>query len=324
MARFHFLNVRQGSCSLIQHASGRVTMKDICNGNATRRRDEARSAVLLEALAKAAAAGNFRMCEKPTQPLDYLDDIGVSRIFRFILSHPDMDHMDGLDNLFDTFQISNYWDTGVRREKPEFGAGSPYSEDDWDRYENIINDQENGLTVLIKRDGARFELANKPNGGDGLHILAPTDALVNAVEDETNDASYVVLYRSIGGKILLPGDAHDGTWGHVCTNHAEDVANCSILVAPHHGRDSDMDFGFLRTVNPQLVLMGCAKSTDMGYDKYRNYNTITNNQAGNVVAEIDSRGMDVFVENKNFADRCGDSTRTNSQGYYFIMRIDAE
>lgn len=32
-----------------------------------------------------------------------LKDFGVSTIFRFILTHPDMDHMDGMKSLFDSF-----------------------------------------------------------------------------------------------------------------------------------------------------------------------------------------------------------------------------
>jgi competence protein ComEC len=324
MAKFHFLNVGPGSCSVIQHASGHVTMKDICNGNAARRAAETRTATIETLMEKMAAQGNFAMCRHPTQPLDYLSDNGIDTVFRFILSHPDMDHMDGLASLFEDFTIHNYWDTGVRKQKPPFGLGSPYKEEDWDCYEDILAGKKGGLTVLLKREGAQFELANKPNGGDGLHILAPNKAQADAVDDETNDASYVVLYRSIGGKILLPGDAHDATWDHIKTNHAGAVSNCSILVAPHHGRDSDMDFGFLETVNPKLVLMGCAKSKDLAYDKYRKYNRISNNQAGNVVAEIDSTGMDIFVENEKFAAKWGDTSRQNAQGYYFVMRIDKE
>ena len=33
--RIHFLNVKDGSCSIIEHDSGRVTMIDVCNGNAS-------------------------------------------------------------------------------------------------------------------------------------------------------------------------------------------------------------------------------------------------------------------------------------------------
>ncbi len=44
-------------------------------------------------------------------PFNILKDFGVSTIFRFILTHPDMDHMDGMKSLFDSFSILNFWDT---------------------------------------------------------------------------------------------------------------------------------------------------------------------------------------------------------------------
>src|SRR2546430_2390824 len=96
MARVHFLNVGQGDCIIIEHASGRVTVMDICSGNAVPT-SESRIAKALDLLT---AQGNFRMCDVPTNPLDYLSLIGKNQILRFILSHPDMDHLDGFNRLY--------------------------------------------------------------------------------------------------------------------------------------------------------------------------------------------------------------------------------
>lgn len=317
MPNFHFLNVRSGDCKIIQHASGRVTMKDICNANASRKSKALRNLEEKRAFA-AAGSGNFGMCAHPTHPLDYLDDLGIKQIWRFILSHPDMDHMDGLDALFQSKEVVNYWDSGVRRMKPDFGTNGRYQEKDWDRYESILSGYQPGLTVLEKKEGDRFAFANQPNEGhDGLYILSPNSARVRSVDDETNDASYVTLYRSPGGKILLPGDAHDETWKFVLENHYDQIKDCAVLVAPHHGRDSTMDFSFLDVVNPKLVLMGCAGSKDLAYDKYRKFEKITNNQAGNVVLETDSyEQLHIYVQNDNFALSKGcDGRNRNSQGY---------
>lgn len=264
------------------------------------------------------------MSKYPTHPLDYLDDLGIDEVWRFILSHPDMDHMDGIDPLFREKRVVNYWDSGVRRRKPQFNGGSPDSEADWDRYQSILDGTEQGLQVLQKQHGASFAHANEPKGDhDGLRILAPDRKLVASVDDETNDASYVVLYHSAGGKILMPGDAHDETWGFVLQNYPEAISDCSILVAPHHGRDSNMDFSFLEVVNPKIVLMGAANSKDLAYDKYRRFETITNNQAGNVVAETNSSGgLDVFVQNEKFAVAAGRAPAiTNAQGYTFYLAV---
>ena len=82
-----------------------------------------------------------------------------------------MDHLDGFDALADEVSILNFWDSGVRREKPDF-EGSPYREEDWDRYVNFRDEQEYGVTVVRPRARSQFQFANKNDtnqpGGDGL------------------------------------------------------------------------------------------------------------------------------------------------------------
>jgi len=325
MSKLHFLNVKQGDCNIIEHASGRVSMVDICYGNGERQ--YALGALGRKMVQNAIGVqGNFNMKNHPTHPLDYLGDLGINDIFRFILTHPDMDHMDGLDNLFASKTIQNFWDSGVRRNRPDFGGGSTYSEEDWDCYQRILRNETEAKLVGVN-SGDRFSYANQPEREhDGLYILSPNQILVDGVGDDTNDASYVLLYHSAGGKILIPGDAHNKTWEFVLENYEDDVKDCSVLLAPHHGRKSGMDYTFLNIVNPRLVLMGNSTSSkDLAYDRYRNYETITNNQAGNVVCESGSTGVEVYVENEKFALAARRQTwNKNSQGYVHYMSIPKE
>ena len=106
MARVHFLNVGDGACSVIEHEDKVVTMIDICGGK---------------------------------YPIDYLKRLSVNNIFRFILTHPDMDHLDGLAELSRTFKIYNFWDTKNNKEidtsrKEQMGRFNP---DDWKAYQQL-------------------------------------------------------------------------------------------------------------------------------------------------------------------------------------------
>ena len=98
MPTVHFLNVGEGDCSIIQHGSGRVSVIDICNGKTALQRlvDEAAA---VSGIGKYAArgGGNYGMKNRPTDPVAYLRNLGVSSVFRFILTHPDMDHLDGFE-----------------------------------------------------------------------------------------------------------------------------------------------------------------------------------------------------------------------------------
>jgi beta-lactamase superfamily II metal-dependent hydrolase len=273
--------------------------------------------------------GNFNMSDYPTNPVRYAKSIGIQNIFRFILTHPDMDHMDGLDALAREFPIYNYWDTGTQRDKPAFGEGSPYREEDWDRY-IMMKDGYDFANTSVRQAGTHFAFANREEdgtaGGDGLNILAPSSELAMQASDDgdTNHGSYVILYRSAGGKILLPGDAHNNSWNYVLKKYATDVANCSFMLAPHHGRDSGRSYDFLDQIRPTVTLIGNAPSEHIDYNQWRRRNLeyITSNQAGNVVLEISDVQIHVYIENESFAAAKGsDLTIRNAQGYVYLYTI---
>jgi competence protein ComEC len=334
MPTVHFLNVSPGDCSIIQHGSGRVSMIDVCDGNLTELDEEIAtlSKAINELVNKGGTgSGNFRMAESPTNPIRYATSLGIDSIFRFILSHPDMDHMDGLEAVYTKLGIDNFWDTGVTREKPPFG-GTQYKEEDWDRYELLRTGKAVGVKSLVKLAGARFQYANKgeddEGGGDGLSILSPDKKLVAAASDggDINDGSYVILYRSRGNRVIFAGDAHDATWEYVLKHYARAVENCSVLIAPHHGRDSDRSYEFLDHIKPKLTLFGNAPSEHLGYGPWnsRNLTKITSNQAGNIVLVMGSGAINVYVENDRFAASLGlDAANANSQGYVLLYTIPA-
>lgn len=307
MGIVHFLNVNEGDCHVIQHPTGHTTVIDVCNASSTEGNN------IAEATAYSArslgVSGNFNQKASPTNPISYLENKGITSIFRYIQTHPDMDHMDGIRDLFEKFTPANFWDTeNTKRIDGDFGK---YSADDWKFYKTLRAGSEKNPKRLALYDGAKSPYFNQDEagtrGGDGLHILAPTKELVslaNKIEDR-NDSSYVILYRTKNKKILFPGDAHDETWAHLLENHADLLTNIDVLIAPHHGRDSSMDFSFLDTLKPKLTLFGNAKSKHLAYDKWasRGLQYVTNNQAGNIILDPDQdQYLRVFVSNFKFAD----------------------
>lgn len=282
MTKIHFLNVNQGDCIILQHLSGRTTVFDISAGNIGRqqRHHEGLRSHILEF-----ASGNYGMCNHPTNPLDYLVNLAIKDIWRFILSHPDMDHLDGFNALLEEFRVFNFWDSGARKDKPDFSGYTKYKEKDWDRYSRVISNKEATTNLIKVQDPARFKYANvgdtTDSAGDGLYILAPSQELIEEANrtQEFNDASYVVLYNTAIGKVLLSGDAHDATWKYVVERYEAAVSDVTLLIAPHHGRKSGRSYTFLDCVRPKLTLFGCAQSQYLAYDswRYRKLPYITNN-----------------------------------------------
>ena len=80
--------------------------------------------------------GNFQQKKYAVNPISYLRERGINSVFRYVQTHPDMDHMDGIEAFFETFSPLNFWDTNNQEEKT-FGVGSQYNERDWRFYKQI-------------------------------------------------------------------------------------------------------------------------------------------------------------------------------------------
>jgi competence protein ComEC len=316
MAVVHFLNVGHGDCSIIQHNSGRVTMIDVCKAwdpasDSLKTSIEKLKKAIVERFAAndSRVGGNFNQKDHPENPIEYLRGHGITSIFRFILSHPDMDHMDGLKALFEGFEVLNFWDTDNTAKK-DFEGGSPFNSEDWDLYQALRSGRvttPKRLTMLAGDVGQFWNHGGEGGTPDGLHILAPTAALVSAANEcgDFNDCSYVVLYRTSQFRILFCGDSHDKTWEHLLAHHSTDLGDIDVLVAPHHGRDSDRDFEFLDVARPRLTLMGNARSEHLAYAAWnqRGLDFVTNNQAGTVILDIDESALNVYATNEEFAKK---------------------
>lgn len=309
MAKVHFLNVEEGDCSIIQHNNGHVTMIDICCGNIDTKNQKQQLYPLTESLK--GINGNFNQKSYPTNPIEYLKEHQIMSIFRYIQTHPDMDHMDGLYNLVNTVPIQNFWDT-ANLKKQEFDANDKfgkYLKKDWDCYCALRNSQSDPKTLIYYDGTANKYFAEDDIGplqDDYLKILSPTKSLIASANDvgDWNDASYVILYVIQGLKILFCGDADTKTFEHLMKSHKEDISALDVLIAPHHGRDSNKDFSFLDIMRPKLTLIGNAKCQYLAYNEWndRNLLHIQNNQGGNILIEFDSQGLHISCSNKVFAN----------------------
>jgi len=297
MGVVHFLNVNEGDCSWIQHYSGYNTIIDISAGNLPISNDKSG---LLE---------SYMQKNNPVNPIDYLKSCGVKEIFRFILTHPDMDHMDGIKALFNNFVVSNFWDTENNKVIDKNTGFGKYNEEDWNFYQELRKNSVGlGVKLLHLYSNSKGEYYNRDennnhNGGDGLNILAPTQVLV-AEANKTgtyNDCSYVILYCSDGMKIIFAGDSEQKTWDYILQNYSELVSNVDILLAPHHGRKTGGNDDYLDVLKPKLTLFGNAKSEYLDYNSWNNRKLIyiTNNQAGNII--IDTSTRSIYVTNEEFA-----------------------
>lgn len=310
MSIIHFLNVLEGDCNIIQHDTGRTTVIDISNGyndydtaeEIAVRNSDIRKA-MYDRTQVPTDKKDYKQKKNPDNPIFYLKEKGIKNIFRFIVTHPDMDHLDGIKDFFEEFSIANFWDTDNKKEISDKAGSGGYNLEDWKFYKSLRD----GIIAPSTRLKYFSNNSNLYYNQDNIEILSPTSSIVNAcnVKGNWNDSSYVFLFtppKANGGhwKILFAGDSEDLTWEHIITNHADKVKNIDVLFAPHHGRDSNRNFDFLKSLTPTITLFGNANSNHLAYTKYPG-TKITNNQAGYIILDITTQHINLFVKNAEFA-----------------------
>ena len=316
----------EGDCSIIRHNSERVTVIDVCNAKSV---DSTNFNLQKTRLASHVAQGNFRQKEHPVNPVGYMLDHDIDHIFRYVQTHPDMDHMDGIKALFKTFTPINFWDTDNKKEISDSSwSQSQYNRDDWDFYKNLRDTDPSSkpkrLTLLAGSKNKYWNEDDEATNGDGIYILAPTKKLVDAANDtgNYNDCSYVLLYRANGKRIIFGGDSHDDTWQHILAEYEKDVTGIDLLIAPHHGRDSNRSYDFLDVLRPTLTLFGNARSEHLAYGEWydRSLPIITNNQANCMVVNVSKTPMELYVTNEVYARSENSSTQYNEAFKAWFVR----
>lgn len=312
MVKIHFLNVGHGDCAIIEHHSGRITMIDI-NNSQTLDDDSEREIAesydisgrnyILRKSASLNYLSEVGYSISLTDPVEYYKlNIGSKSIFRYIQTHPHLDHMRGLKRLLqENIEIINFWDTSHNNETPEFQNDD--DEEHWDEYQRLRDGK--GVTVLKCLRGSENKYFNKDEygtNGDNLWILAPTKELKDSANknSDINGHSYVLWFEYAGIKVIFGGDATETVWESIHNKYGKNL-KCNILKASHHGRDSGYYQPAVEAISPEYTIVSVGKKPESdASNKYKNYcdNVWSTRWKGNIRLEIYDDG-----KAKIFSDR---------------------
>lgn len=221
-------------------------------------------------------------------------------VIRFISTHPDDDHIEGLDYLDGKMEILNFYCVKNKATKSD-------DTDDFKKYCEL-RDSDKKAFYLYKGCKRRWmNQSNDKRGQSGINILWPiTDnehykkALKKAEKGESpNNIAPIVKYNlKDGATILWMGDLYSDFMEKIKDD--VDLPSTDMLFAPHHGRDSGkIPKEWLDEMNPKIVIIGEAPSEHLNY--YGDYNTITQNSAGDIIFECVTKKVHIYVSNKNYS-----------------------
>lgn len=236
--------------------------------------------------------------ERRDEIIDEIADESVDKdIFRFISTHPDEDHIHGLEFLDDRKGILNFYCVQNRATKD---VQSP----SFQRYCEL---RDSTKAYYLYKDCHRCWMNENDEemnyGSSGINILWPVttntyfqDELNQAAEGKSpNNISPIISYSLTDGvRALRMGDL-ESTFMSKIEDEVE-LTHIDILFAPHHGRQSGRPpQSWMDAMNPRLVVVGEANSDVLDY--YQGYTHICQNSAGDMVFNCTDGRVDVYVDN---------------------------
>jgi len=157
----------------------------------------------------------------------------IQKINDIAITHADGDHYNGLAFIADHFNVEKLWIHSKESSNRRWQA----------LLEHVAA---TGTEIIPASSGKQLAGGNTAN----LHILANTSSAHRA---SNNDNGLIVHYRDDEFAALFPGDISAAIEHDLIT--AELDLKADILLSPHHGSSTSNSRGFLKAVNPSVMVV---------------------------------------------------------------------
>lgn len=205
----------------------------------------------------------------------YLKKQGVTTLDYLIGTHPDADHIGGLDVIITKFDCGMVMMPEIEREITT--------------YRDVISAMEyRGYQNTPPVVGHEYSL-----GEAFFTIVAPT----KYDEEEYNNSSIGIMLQHGENRFLFVGDAENAAEADMLSTGLELQAD--VLKVGHHGSSDSSGDSFLKAVNPQYAVISCGAGNDYGHPhtstlhalKKRQIQVYRTDEQGSVVVTSDGQNL---------------------------------
>lgn len=236
-------------------------------------------------------------------------------ITRVISTHPDDDHIRGIESLDDELTIRNFYCVKNNVVKDD-------QTDSFDRYTQLRDHPRKAFYMYKGCTRRWMNRSDEERGESGINILWPDrtnqyfkNALAEAESGGSpNNISAVIKYTLKDGiNALWLGDLETEFMRSI--ERELDTSSIDILFAPHHGRESGrIPASLLTKLDPKIIVIGEANSDHLHY--YPGYNVITQLSAGDLIFECTTNKVHIFTSKEYDVDYLDDENMSLSGAYY--------
>jgi competence protein ComEC len=244
----HFIDVGQGASQLVISPTGKTILIDAGNNN------------------------------KEKLVVAYLKKEKIKKIDILIGTHPDADHIGGLDAVIDNFDIGKIY--------------MPKVQSNTETFKDVLAAiQKKSLKVTTAKSGLILDLEAKVI----VEMIAPVGTY-----DDANDMSAVVRLTYGSNSFLFTGDAESKSEADMLKSIVN--LKSDVLMVGHHGSKSSTSQKFLDAVNPKYAVIQVGKDNNYGHPTAevlkklndKGIKIYRNDEQGNII--FTSNGKDITVK----------------------------
>jgi len=166
-----------------------------------------------------------------------------------VITHPHIDHIADLENLYAySIKPKVLW-----RDKDAFPLSISRSDSP---AQVSLKKKANEMHKEYKFPIIDSESPTNSSFNGGIEIDLFPASVVEAEKDDLNFFSCVLVLRYVGFKVVLTGDNPASKLEEMLQidSFRQSIGDATVLLAPHHGRNSGFCESFVKTVNPHLTV----------------------------------------------------------------------